>query len=475
MPEIQKELVNRSNYEALRNALRHAVRYLDGLDRNSVAATASLAQLRDRFGGSLPDQGESPSRVIEELVAASEGGLNASASGRFFAWVIGGTLESAMAADWLTSVWDQNAAMFSGSPAASVAEETAGRWLKELFGLPDEASFALVTGCQLAHFTCLAAARWSVLRDHGWDVKRDGMFGAPPIRVIAGDQRHGTVDSALGFLGFGQTSVVTVATDADGKMEVVDLRRALRASSGPTVVVLGAGDINVAAFDSFNELIPVAKAAGAWVHIDGAFGLFARASQSKRWMVDGIQDADSWATDGHKWLNVPFDTGFAFVRDQQAHRASMSATASYIAPNKEARDQIDWNPEWSRRARGFCVYAALRELGKRGVQQLVDHCCQRARALVRGIGQLEGAEVLWEPHLNQGLVRFPDPSPQATAADHDAHTDSIIAAVNQTGEAFFSGTTWRGKRAMRVSVVNWRTSDEDVHRTIRAVAAVLQS
>lgn len=465
--------MGRSDYQSLQSAFDNAVLYLEGMERNPVAATASLAQLRDRFDGPLPEEGESPDRVVEELAAAAQDGLNGSASGRFFAWVIGGTLESAVAADWLTSAWDQNAAMYAGSPAASVAEETAGRWLKELFGLPEESSFALVTGCQLAHFTCLAAARWSVLREYGWDVNRDGLFGAPPVRVIAGDQRHGSVDCALRFLGFGQESVLSVATDGDGRINVADFGRAVKSQSGPTIAVLGAADINIAAFDPFKQLIPMAKEASAWVHVDGAFGLFAAASRSKRPLVDGIQDAHSWATDGHKWLNVPFDSGFAFVRDQAAHRASMSASASYLSPNKDARDQIDWNPELSRRARGFPVYAALRELGRRGVEDLVDRCCAHARAIVRGIGELDGAEVLWEPHLNQGLVRFPDPHPQATGADHDARTDSVISAINATGEAFFSGTTWRGMRAMRVSVVNWRTSSEDVHRTIGAVATVL--
>jgi glutamate/tyrosine decarboxylase-like PLP-dependent enzyme len=238
-------------------------------------------------------------------------------------------------------------------------------------------------------------------------------------------------------------------------------------------VVLDAADLNVAAFDPFAELIPLAHATGAWVHVDGAFGLFARASRAKRHLLAGVEAADSWATDGHKWLNVPFDCGFAVVRDVEAHRAAMTLSASYIAAANEARDQIDWNPEWSRRGRGFAVYAALRELGRDGLEALVDRTCAYCHALVTGIGATAGAAVVWAPQLNQGLVRFLDPRPGAEDADHDRHTDAVIAAVNATGEAFFSGTTWHGRRAMRVSVVNWRTSDEDVRRTVAAVRAVV--
>jgi aromatic-L-amino-acid decarboxylase len=460
--------------EALHRALYHATEYIGSLDERSVAATVRLEELRARLGGTLPTEGTDPARVIDELVANTVGGHLGYASGRFFAWVSGGSLTAALAADWLTATWDQNAALYACGPAAAVVEEIAGTWLKDLLGLPPEASFAFTTGCQLAHFTCLAAARHAVLRDAGWDVGAEGLFGAPPVRVVTSDQRHGSVDRAVRYLGLGARSLIAVPTDADGRINPATFRAVVTPGQGPTIVVLDAGDLNIAAFDPFAELIPLAKAAGAWVHIDGAFGLVACASRSKRPLLAGIDRADSWATDGHKWLNVPFDSGLAVVRDREAHRASMTISANYIAAEGGARDQINWNPEWSRRARGFALYAALRELGRTGVEQLVDRSCAQARALVTGIGTLTGAEVLWTPHLNQGLVRFRALRSGATEADHDARTDAVIAAVNATGEAFFSGTTWRGKRAMRVSVVNWRTTEDDVRRTVAAVASVLR-
>ena len=459
--------------EALQRALNHATQYLNALDERSVASTVTLKDLRLRLGGPLPELGMNAGQVIDDLVVNTKGGQLASAGGRFFAWVIGGSLPSALAADWVTSAWDQNAALYACGPAAAVVEEIAGAWLKELLGLPDEASFAFTSGCQLAHFTCLAAARHAVLRDAGWDVNANGLFGCPKISIITSDQRHASVDRALRFLGFGNRSVVEIPADQNGQIPTADFQAALTAAARPTIVVLNAGDLNMGAFDQFEVLIPLAKALGAWVHIDGAFGLLARTSRSKRALLAGVELADSWATDGHKWLNVPYDSGFAFVRDHEAHRACMTMRASYIAPDQEARDQVDWNPELSRRGRGFAIYAALRELGRAGLEDLIDRCCAHARALVTGIGALEGAEILWTPQLNQGLVRFLNARLDATDEQHNARTDAVIAAVNASGEAFFSGTTWRGKRAMRVSVVNWRTTENDVRRTIAAVASAL--
>lgn len=459
---------------ALRRAVQHAEAYLNSLDTRPVGAMASIETLRDRLGVALGDNGVDPERVIDELAAATDGGLLGCAGGRFYAWVIGGALPSALAADWLTSAWDQNAALAACSPAMAVVEEVAGGWLRDIFGLPAGASFAFTTGCQMAHFTALAAARHAVLRRVGWDVEQAGLCGAPRIRVLTSDCRHGTVDSAVRFLGIGHQNQIAVETDADGRIDPRAFEAALRSSDSPTIVVLDAADLNIAAFDPFHTLIPIARSAGAWVHVDGAFGLFARASRAKRHLLDGVEQADSWATDAHKWLNVPFDCGIVFVRDAAAHRAAMTISASYIAPAGDVRDEIDWNPEWSRRGRGVVVYAALRELGRTGLEDLIDRTCAHASAIVSGIGALDGAEALWPPHLNQGLVRFPDPRPNATAADHDARTDRVIAAINATGEAFFSGTTWRGRRAMRVSVVNWRTSDREVQRTIAAVANVLK-
>jgi len=462
------------HYEALDLAVSAAKEWLGGLDERSVGSTIGLDTLRERLGGALNAKGIPSKEVISHVVKSCEGGLLGSAGGRFFAWVIGGSLPSALAADWLTSTWDQNAALYGCGPAASVVEEVVGEWIKELLDLPRESSFAFTTGCQLAHFTCLAAARSAVLSQAGWDVNQDGLFGAPKIRVLVTDQKHGSVDRAIRYLGFGNKSIELIPTDSHGRVTASALETALGKSKPvPSILVLDAADLNIAAFDPYSELIPIAKKAGAWVHIDGAFGLFARASKNKKPLTQGIDLADSWATDAHKWLNVPFDSGIAIVRDRKAHREAMTISASYIAAEKQARDQIDWNPEWSRRARGFPIYAALRELGKEGVENLIDRTSRHCHSIAAGIGRLPGAELLWEPQLNQGLVRFLSPEAGATDNDHNARTDAVIAAINDSGEAFFSGTTWKGLRAMRVSVVNWRTDEEDVRRTIEAVKTVL--
>ncbi|HSZ51125.1 MAG TPA: pyridoxal-dependent decarboxylase [Caulobacteraceae bacterium] len=458
----------------LARACRHAVEYLEGLDNRPVAPTASLAVLRERLGVPLSAAPTPAETVIEELAAATAGGQLGSASGRFFAWVIGGALPSALAADWLASAWDVNAALYACGPAAAVVEEVAGAWVKDVLGLPKDVSFAFTTGCQIAHMTCLAAARHAVLRDVGWDVEAGGLAGAPPIRVLANDQRHGSIERALRFLGLGTRALQPLPTGKGGRLDAPTLATALGAGSWPTILVLDAGDLNIGAVDPFSDLIPMAKAAGAWVHVDGAFGLWARASRRHAHLLDGVELADSWSTDAHKWLNTPQDCGLAFVRDREAHRASMTLSADYISSDGEARDQIDWTPEWTRRARGYAVYAALRELGRDGLADLIERCCAHARGLAHGIAALPGAELVAAPTLNQGLVRFPAPSP-ATARDHDLRTDAVIAAINATGEAFFSGTTWQGRRAMRISVCNWRTSDADVARTLKAVDSVLRT
>lgn len=462
--------------ETLATTLDHAASYLKSLDSRPVAPTTDLQTLRKHLSKPITEDGISPDQVIDELVRDVDGGLVGSAGGRFFGWVIGGSLPAALAADWLTSTWDQNAAQYSASPAAAVVEEIAGAWLKEILGLPSQASFALVSGCQMAHVTCLAAARHALLSKRGWDVEQRGLYGAPPIRVITSSERHGTIERGLRLLGLGRDQVTDIASDSHARLQPGDLEEALaRDSSRPTIVLLQAADVNTGSFDPFETLVPIARRYGAWVHVDGAFGLWAAASPRYRHLVKGVQGADSWATDGHKWLNVPYDCGYAFVADSEAHRASMSYRASYLSYNAEARDQIEWNPEWSRRARGFPTYAALRQLGTRGIAELVDRCCRHAHAIVMGIGQLPGAQVVWEPTLNQGLVRFPDPKPGATGEDHDRRTEKVIAAILRSGEAFFGGTTWRGRRAMRVSVSCWQTSENDAKRVVAAVARVLQA
>ena len=459
---------------ALARAVHHANVFLDGLDARSVAATVSLTDLRARLARPLGESGTPAVQVIDDLVADTTGGIVGSQSGRFFGWVIGGGTPAAMAADWLTTVWDQNACLHISGPAAAVVEEVAGAWLKDLFDLPREASFAFVTGCQMAHVTALAAARHGVLRGRGWDVEQRGLFGAPAIRVLANPDRHGSVDVALRILGFGLDALELLPLDARRRVTPEGLAAALAQRDAPAIVILQAGELNLAAFDPFRALVPIARAAGAWTHVDGAFGLWAKVSPAHRQLADGIELADSWTTDGHKYLNVPYDSGLAFVRDADAHRAAMSLATSYLPPGGGvARDQLDWNPELSRRARGFTVYAALRELGRDGLADLVARTCRHARTLAEGIGALPGAELISTSSLNQALVRFPAPSAGATDAEHDRRTDAVIAAINASGEALFGGVTWNGRRAMRISVSNWRTTEADVARAIAAVRAVL--
>jgi len=460
--------------KALDQAVSHAVAHLENLDHDSVAATADVVSLRARLAKDLNDESLSPSLVVDELAHDVKGGLLGSAGGRFFGWVIGGVVPAALATDWMTSAWQQNAALYACSPAAAVVEEVVGSWLKDLLGLPKQVSFALVTGCQMAHVTCLAAARHSLLAKLDWDVETKGLFGAPSIRILTSSERHGSFERSVRLLGFGTSNIELLPIDDEGGLLSASLEQKLQEDvSRPTMVLLQAGDINIGAYDNFSELIPIAKRYGAWVHVDGAFGMWVAASQRLRHLTNGVGAADSWATDGHKWLNVPFDCGFAFVADTESHRASLSSHAAYITHVTDARDQMDWNPEWSRRSRCFASYAAIRQLGRKGIADLVDRCCKHAHEIVNGIGKLEGAELVWEPTINQGLVRFLDQKPQATAEDHDRRTEEVIAAILKTGEAFFGGTTWRGSRAMRVSVCNWKTSDEDVERAINAVASCL--
>ncbi|MGH9776121.1 MAG: pyridoxal phosphate-dependent decarboxylase family protein [Candidatus Acidiferrales bacterium] len=461
---------------ALETAHRESLKYITSLDAHAVGATADLHALRARLRKPLSDEGLPAEQVVAELARDADAGIIRQGGGRYFAWVNGGTLPAAMAADWLAAGWDQNAGMYATSPAAAVAEEVAGEWLKEILGLPQEASFALLTGCQMAHITCLAAARHALLRAKGWDVEERGLFGAPPIRVLTSEERHGTAERALRILGMGKACMRLLPANERACLEPAVLERALAGDrTTPTIVLLQAGDVNTGAYDSFEELIPLARKHGAWVHVDGAFGLWAAASERFRHLVRGVEAADSWATDGHKWLNVPYDCGYAFVRDREAHRNSMSHREPYLVHASEARDALDWNPEWSRRARAFPTYAALRQLGRRGVAQMIESCCDQARALVAGIGALPGAEIVREAVINQGLVRFLDPRPGATDADHDRKTDQVIAAIDASGEAFFGGTTWRGRRAMRVSVCSYKTTAQDVERVISAFARILQS
>ena len=443
-----------------------AADYLEALPERPVGWLVDVEELRARLDGPLPESPADPGRVIAELAVAVEPGLVASPGGRYFGFVIGGTTPAAIAADWLTSVWDQNAGLFVCSPSSAVVEEVAGAWLSELLGLPAGVGFGLVTGCQMAHVTALAAARHSVFARAGWDVGERGLVGAPAVRVLAGAQRHITVDRALRLLGFGTGCVTPIAADDQGRMLPAALREAIADGDGPAIVCAQAGNVNTGAFDPLDEIADIVERAGAWLHIDGAFGLWAAASPAHRHLVAGSERADSWAVDAHKWLNVPYDNGIAFCAHPDAHRAAMGVRASYLIHADEGgpRDALEWGPEFSRRARGFPVYAAIRALGRVGIAELIDRCCEHARRFAEALSALPHAEVLNDVVLNQVLVRFLEP-----AGDHDAHTDAVIAAVQDDGTCWLSGTTWRGMRAMRISVSSQATTGDDVEQSIEAI------
>ena len=450
--------------ELLRRTAEIAADFVESLDRRPVWPPATVDALRESLGGPLPEEPVDTLEVLEDLARDAEPGVVGMASGRYFGFVIGGALPVSLAADWLTSVWDQNAGLVVGGPSAAVVEEVAGEWLKDLLGLPAAASFAFVTGCQMAHVTCLAAARHAVLERAGWDVESDGLAGAPPIRVFYGGKRHVTIDRALRLLGLGSGSATVVAADDQGRMRAASLAEALAGVDGPAIVCGQVGEVNTGAVDPLPELADIAGEAGAWLHLDGAFGLWASAAPTRRHLNTGVERADSWATDAHKWLNVPYDCGLAFVAHPDAHCQAMRLVAEYIVTDEKAtRDAMDWTPEFSRRARGFTVYAALRSLGRSGVAELVERCCRHARTFAEELGQLPGCDVLNEVVLNQVLFRFAD----------DETTNAVLRAVQESGEAWMSGTIWDGRAAIRISVSNWRTSDDDVARTVAAFEAAL--
>jgi glutamate/tyrosine decarboxylase-like PLP-dependent enzyme len=446
--------------ELFRQVADHSADFVESLGARPIRAGADVEALTRSLGGPLPEEGMEPSSVIAALVEDAEPGLVGIPSGRYFGFVIGGGLPAAVAADMLASVWDQNAGLYAAGPAAAVVEEVCRGWLAELLGLPEDVSVAYVTGCQMAHVTALAAARHHVLAQAGWDVAAQGLAGGPPIRVVVGAKRHVTVDRALRLLGIGASSIVPVAADDQGRMRVDALRAELAAGRGPTIVCGQAGEVNTGAFDPLDEIADAAAEAGAWLHVDGAFGLWAAASPELRHLVRGSERADSWATDCHKWLNVPYDSGLAFCAHPQAHRAATAVTAAYLvhAEDKRERDEVDWTPEFSRRARGFAVYAALRSLGRQGTAALVERCCAHARLFAEGL-EAAGAEVLNEVVLNQVLVRFGD----------GESTRAVITRVQQDGTCWLGGTDWAGEHAMRISVSNWRTTQEDVERSLEAI------
>jgi glutamate/tyrosine decarboxylase-like PLP-dependent enzyme len=446
--------------DLLRRTAEIAADYVESLGERPVFPRITPEQLREALGGPLPDEPLDPERVIEELAAAAEPGVVALGSGRYFGFVIGGAVPAALAADWLTSTWDQNAGLYAGGPSASVIEQVTREWLLELLGLPAEASIGFVTGTQMAHVTGLAAARFHVLDAAGWDVGRDGLTGGPRVSVLAAEKRHVTVDRALRLLGLGAPTVV--AADDQGRLQVDALQKAF--GDGPTIVCAQAGEVNTGAFDPLPEIADACEQAGAWLHVDGAFGLWAAAAPGRKHLVEGIERADSWTTDAHKWLNVPYDSGIVFCAHPESHRAAMTITASYLIQDEggqRVRDQVDWVPEFSRRARGFAVYAALRSLGRSGIAELVERCCEGASRFAAAIVELPDVELLNEVVLNQVLFRF----------DSDERTDDILLRVQESGEVWMSGTTWDGRKAIRVSVSNWQTGDEEIDAAVRAFEA----
>jgi len=449
--------------DLLRETADLAADFLESLPDRPVFPRVEVDELRARLGGPVPEGPTDAREVVRELAAAGDAGAVAIAGGRYFGFVIGGAVPAALAADWLTSTWDQNAGLYVAGPAASVVEEVAGEWLAELLGLPRGVSFAFVTGTQMAHATALAAARNHVLAQAGWDVERDGLTGAPPIRVLAGEKTHSTLPRALRLIGLGTGSLVPVAADEQGRMRPDSLREALASADGPAIVCAQAGEVNTGSSDPFEEIADTAEAAGAWLHVDGAFGLWAAASPRLAHLVAGAERADSWSTDGHKWLNVPYDSGIIFCAKPDAHRRAMSVQAEYLVQSGEGgpRDQVDWTPEFSRRARGFPVYAAIRSLGRSGIAELVERCCDLAQRFAAGIADVPSVEVLNDVVLNQVLFRF----------GSDEETAAKLAAVQRSGVAWMSGTAWAGRQAIRISVSNWQTTEDDVDGTVAAFAA----
>jgi glutamate/tyrosine decarboxylase-like PLP-dependent enzyme len=448
--------------ELLRETADYAADFLESLPERPVMPPIDLGDLRERMGGPVPDGPSDPHEVVKELAAVGGEAAVAIPGPRYFGFVIGGAVPASLAADWLTSTWDQNAGLYVAGPAAAVAEEVAGEWLADLLGLPSARSFAFVTGTQMAHATALAAARNHVLHEVGWDVEEKGLTGAPQIRVFTGEKTHSTFPRALRFVGLGTGSMTRVAADDQGRIRPDVLREALADNDGPAIVCAQAGDVNTGSFDAFAEIADAAEAAGVWLHVDGAFGLWAAASPRFAHLVAGAERADSWSTDGHKQLNVPYDCGVMLCARPEAHRRAISVFADYLVHEEEggARDQMDWTPEFSRRARGFTVYAAIRQLGRSGIAELVERCCDNAARFAGAIPSTS-AEVLNDVVFNQVLFRY----------DSDERTLEVLRRVQESGEAWMSGSVWQGRQAIRLSVSNWQTTDDDIDRTVAAFAA----
>jgi len=452
-------------------AVVEAKRWLSSIDQRPVRPSGDVKAMLEVFDKELPFKGEPAELVVRALAEGAEPGLMATGSGRFYAWVVGGALPAAMAADWLVSAWDQNAAMAEPFPAVCAIEKVTARWVLELLGLPPTCSVGFVTGGQMANTVCLAAARNHVLAAHSWDVEVDGLAGAPPVAVVVSRERHDTIDRGLRFLGLGTGAVRTVAVDDAGRIRPQALGATLAEVSGPTIVCTQAGNVNGGAVDPLGEVRDVIDQRGnadIWLHVDGAFGLWARADPSRRHLLDGVERADSWATDAHKWLNTPYDCGMAICAHPEAHQAALHVQTSYLPVGEkvELREPMDFSPEFSRRARSVPVWAALRQLGVDGLARLVDRCCQMAERFASTLDAVEGVHVLHQG-LNQVVVRFAAGSGQ----DDDAHTRDVVAKVQRQGTCYPSPTVWHGVAAMRISVSNWRTDTDDVDRSVRAILA----
>lgn len=449
--------------DALDLAAQLAIAYRRDIASAEASPTAGYADMLAAFSAPTPETGASARAVISELAEKAAPGIRAMTAPRFFGWVIGGSLPAGVAADWLTSAWGQNVGLAVGTPAASAIEQVVSGWLLDLLDLPRAASVGLVTGATVANFACLAAARGEVLRRTGWDVEKDGLFGAPPIHVVLGEDAHATVFGALKFLGLGAGRVRKVAVDEQGRMLPEDFARALGESDGPTIAILQAGQINTGAFDPFEKLVPLARERGAWIHIDGAFGLWARVCPALRHLADGLEQADSWATDGHKWLQTPYDCGYAIVRDEEAHRRAMAITASYLPPAQSGeREPSHYVPELSRRARGFASWAMIKNLGRAGIAEMVERDCRVARRMAARLAEA-GATIANEVCLNQVVVRFGD------GEAGDRMTLAVVERVQQEGVAFFGPAQWRGRWHMRISVCGGTTQETDGDKACEAI------
>lgn len=446
--------------ELLTDAARRGVRYLEDLESRSVFPEAGhIARLEEALNAPLPDGPIEASEVLSFIDEFGSPATVACAGGRYFGFVTGGALPTTVAANWLAGAWDQNCFGFLSSPAVSLFEEAALRWLKDVLRLPAGAEGTLVTGATMANFTCLAAARHEVLRDAGWDVESDGLYEAPAITLIVGEEVHASVLKVLAMLGLGRNRVKRVPVDRQGRMRA----QLMPDIEAPTIICLQAGNVNSGAMDPAEEIIPRAQEKGAWVHVDGAFGLWARASPSLSEQARGYGAADSWATDAHKWLNVPYDCGAAFVRYPEALRRAMSISGSYLMQG-ERRGAIDVTPDSSRRARAIEIWAALKSLGKSGLAELIARNCEQARWLAGELGKA-GVEVLNEVVLNQVVVAFGD----------DGETNRVIATLQSSGECWCGGTTWHGREAMRISVSSWATTQTDLEKTLEAIVAARDS